>query len=112
MKPKHVAPQPVLDLAIWLALPLSIFAVYAQVYHFDFVNYDDSAYVFQNSYVRSGLTPGSIRSASTSMPAGHWVPVTMLSHVLIYQLFGINSGMHHLANVFCICSPRSCCSAR
>ena len=32
---------------------------------------------------------------------GHWIPITILSHLLTAtQWFGLNSGMHHLVNVF------------
>ena len=45
-----------LDLLIYLALFLATFAVYAQVRHFDFVNYDDPDYTTGNLHVRQGLT--------------------------------------------------------
>jgi protein O-mannosyl-transferase len=88
-----------LDLAVCLGLILSALAVYAQVGGFDFVNYDDNLYVYQNAHVRAGLTPGSVKWALTSAVVGNWTPVTMLSHLLDVQLFGMSSGMHHLVNV-------------
>ena len=86
-------------MAIGLALVLSIFAVYAQVGTFDFVNYDDDAYVLDNVQVRAGLTAGSIKWALTAVVAANWMPVTLLSHMLDVQLFGVNAELHHLVSV-------------
>jgi tetratricopeptide (TPR) repeat protein len=88
-----------LDVAIWLGLILSIFAVYGQSRHFDFISCDDDLYVLRNSRVLAGLTPAGIQWAFTGVAAGNWIPVTLLSHMLDVQLFGLRSGMHHLVNV-------------
>ncbi len=87
-----------LDLAIRIGLILVTLALYTQVSHFDFVSYDDPEYVSDNAQVQAGLTPASIRWAFTSATVSHWAPVTMLSHILTYQLFGADSGMHHLVS--------------
>jgi tetratricopeptide (TPR) repeat protein len=87
------------DLSIWLLLALTIFAVYAQVADFEFVNYDDQIYVYQNSNVQAGLTPDSARWALTAVVSNNWSPVTMFSHLAVAQLFEMRSGMHHLVNV-------------
>ncbi len=89
-----------LDLAVCLGLILSIITIYAQVFRFDFIHLDDSTYVSGNVHVQQGLTPASIRWAFTAVADGNWIPVTMLSHVIDGELFGLRSGMHHLANVF------------
>ena len=87
------------DLLICLALFYVTVAVYYPVRNFDFVNYDDPAYVSQNPHLRDGLSPRGIGWAVTSGDAANWFPVTRLSHLLDYQLFGLNSGFHHLVNV-------------
>lgn len=88
-----------LTYAVCLALVLAISAVYAQVVHFDFLLYDDPNYLTENPYVKAGLTPLGIRWALHATVLGNWTPVTLLSHMLASQLFGLNSGMHHLVNV-------------
>jgi tetratricopeptide (TPR) repeat protein len=88
-----------LDLLIYLALLLATFAVYAQVRHFDFVNYDDADYTTGNVHVRQGLTAQGLEWALTSRDAANWFPVTWVSHMLDCQLFGFASGWHHLHNV-------------
>ena len=91
--------QELFDLAICFGLILSIFAVYSQVGGFDFVNYDDGESVYQNVHVQAGLTPASVKWALTAVVVNNWMPVTLLSHILVGQLFGMRSGMHHLVNV-------------
>jgi len=91
--------QKLFALAICLGLILSTLAVYSQVRSFDFVRYDDEVYVYENAHVQAGLTPDSVKWAFTGVVAGNWMPVTLLSHILDAQLFGMRSGMHHLVNV-------------
>src|SRR5512139_4026541 len=78
-----------------LALAALTLAVYAPVAGFDFVNLDDPLYVYENPNVRAGLTPEGIRWAFTSLDANFWHPLTWLSHMLDWQLFGPNASGHH-----------------
>jgi len=86
------------DLCISLLLLAAILTIYAQVRHFDFVNYDDPAYV-NNQHIRSGLTQQSLTWAFTSIDDANWFPLTRISHLLDRQLFGLNSGPQHLTSV-------------
>ena len=74
-------------------------AVYGQVRHFGFVNYDDPEYVTGNNNVLHGLTYEGLVWAATSDTAANWFPLTRVSHMLDVQLFGLNSGLHHLTNL-------------
>lgn len=85
---------------ICAALVIATFIVYAQVRRFDFINYDDPDYVTRNVHVSGGLTAAGVRWAFTSTRAANWFPITWLSHMLDCQFFGLNSGLHHLTNVF------------
>jgi protein O-mannosyl-transferase len=87
------------SLNIYLLLTLALLAVYSQVFHFDFVNFDDPDYIANNSHVRQGITADGIEWALTSTEAANWFPVTRLSHMLDVQLYGVNPGWHHLTNV-------------
>ena len=91
--------QTLFELAICLGLILSTLVVYWQVRSFDFVNYDDPVYIYQNAHVQAGLTLASVKWAFSAVVDGNWIPVTLLSHILDAQLFGMQSGMHHLVNV-------------
>jgi tetratricopeptide (TPR) repeat protein len=78
---------------------LAISAVYWPVYNYDFVKYDDHVYVTENTNIQSGLNLKSLCWAFTAGYASNWHPVTWLSHILDYQLFGKWAGGHHLVNV-------------
>ncbi|MBV8892635.1 MAG: tetratricopeptide repeat protein [Acidobacteria bacterium] len=82
-----------------MVLFLATIAVFGQVRQFSFVNFDDPEYVVDNPHVRAGITPADVKWAFTSGNAANWFPLTRLSHMLDCQLFGLQSGLHHLTNV-------------
>jgi tetratricopeptide (TPR) repeat protein len=87
------------NLFIWVVLAVAILIIYAQVGSFAFLHYDDADHVYNNPHVRAGLTADSAKYAFTAVVVSNWMPVTMLSHMLVSQLFGMDPGVHHLANV-------------
>ncbi|MGA7237423.1 MAG: hypothetical protein WBY44_17180, partial [Bryobacteraceae bacterium] len=89
-----------LDLWISLALAAGVFAIYAQVRHFDFTGYDDPDFVVNNLHLRDGLSPASIAWAFRTGYAANWFPLTWLSYIVGVSLYGFDSGWHHLTNVF------------
>src|SRR5437588_8296458 len=97
MKPAR--PKSLHGAYIYLFLLLATLAAYAQVFQYDFVNYDDPDYVTDNAHVRAGLTSEGVQWAFTSGDDANWLPLTRLSHMLDVQLFGLHSGFHHLTNV-------------
>lgn len=84
---------------VYLLLFLAVFAVYSQTRHFEFINFDDPEYIGGNNHVRAGLTWDSIKWAFTSTSAANWFPLTWISNMAAYQLFGMDAGWHHLLNV-------------
>jgi tetratricopeptide (TPR) repeat protein len=85
--------------AICLALTLTTAAVFYQVCTYDFVNLDDPVYVYENLNIQAGITPKAIKWAFTTGYASNWHPLTWLSHMLDWQLFGLKAGDHHLTNL-------------
>jgi Flp pilus assembly protein TadD len=73
--------------------------VYASVVSHDFVNYDDPEYVTGNSQVQAGLSLDGLMWALTTTAAHNWHPLTWLSHMLDWELFGSWAGGHHLTSV-------------
>src|SRR5215510_3219508 len=73
--------------------------VFTQTIRFDFVNFDDDLYVYNTPAIRAGLTVKGIGLAFTSPHARNWHPLTTISHMLDCQLYGLNAGGHHAANV-------------
>jgi tetratricopeptide (TPR) repeat protein len=82
-----------------LVLVMLVLAVYWQVQNFEFINYDDNLYVTQNYLTQSGLTYHGIIKAFADTHTGNWHPLTMLSHMLDWQLFGTKACGHHWTSV-------------
>lgn len=89
-----------LKIFICLFLFISVIAVYWQVQNHKFIlKFDDEQYVTMNVYVQKGLNCENIRWAFTSTEAGFWHPLTWLSLMLDYQLYGLNAGGFHWTNL-------------
>lgn len=86
-------------LIISLGLALATLALYWPVHEYQFVDYDDQAYVTDNAYVMRGLTWDGVRHAFTGRVLEYWQPLTQLSFMLDVQLFGANPIEIHLVNV-------------
>jgi protein O-mannosyl-transferase len=84
---------------ICLLLALTTVSVYWPVRHFEFLNFDDGAYVTANPHVFRGLSQKSFAWAFNNLEAANWHPMTWLSHMLDCQLFGFRPGLHHLTNL-------------
>jgi protein O-mannosyl-transferase len=67
--------------------------------HNDFVNYDDPDYVTANAHVQGGLTWSGVQWAFSSRAAANWHPVTWLSHMADWQVYGGRAWGHHLTSV-------------
>ena len=85
-------------LAIFLLITVVVL-VYAPVRDYPFINYYDNLYVTEVSQVQQGLGWDSVVWAMTTMEAAFWHPLTWLSHILDYQLFGLNPAGHHLTSL-------------
>jgi tetratricopeptide (TPR) repeat protein len=64
-----------------------------------FLDCDDPDYVTKNVHVQAGLTWAGVRWAFTSDDAANWFPLTWLSHMLDWQLFGDDPRGHHATNI-------------
>jgi tetratricopeptide (TPR) repeat protein len=86
-------------LLIGILLVAVTLAIYWPATRFEFTNFDDPAYVTDNPMVQRGLTWPSVKWALTSSHSSLWLPVTRLVHLATWQVFGDNSGGHHLVNI-------------
>ena len=84
---------------IGLLIVIGTVAVFWQVTGNNFVNYDDEDYVTANGRVQAGLTEESIAWAFTSMHASNWHPLTWISHMLDWRIYGQNAMGHHLTSL-------------
>ena len=85
---------------ICVLLVLLTFATYSQVQDHEFLDYDDHEYVTENLNVKAGLTKESVMWALTTPYFSNWLPMTWLSYILDYQLYGLNPKGYHLTNLF------------
>jgi len=81
-----------------LLLVVSTAAVYARLLEHDFINLDDKLYVTQNQSV-AGFTWQHIKDVFTSFYIGNYAPVQMLSYMLDYTIWGLQSGGYLLTNI-------------
>ena len=89
------------EIIICLFLVLTTLAVYWQVTNHEFLNYDDNIYITKNHHVQAGLNLESTIWSFTSgtMVSNYWHPLTWLSHMLDFQLYGMNAGGHHMTSL-------------
>jgi protein O-mannosyl-transferase len=90
------------ELLVSFLLVAAVVAAYWPVHSYPPVLLDDQGYVFENPFVRNGLTAEGVAHAFCGATASNWHPLTMLSHMLDCQLFGgkeENAGWHHMVNL-------------
>lgn len=88
-----------LSIVICLLLALATLAIYAQTASHGYVAYDDDQYVYENPRVKAGLTASNVAWACTTFFYANWHPLTWISYMLDFSLFGSNPGEQHLVNV-------------
>ena len=86
-------------LAICILLTVLTLSLYSPVIKHPFINYDDPNYVTENRHVQAGLSWHSFIWALTATEEGNWHPMTWLSHVLDWQLYGMEAGGHHVSSM-------------
>ncbi len=89
--------RPASAAAICIALALAVGALYAQTASFAFISMDDLNFLVQRPIVAGGLSwPGVSWAFTTVQP--NWHPLTWLSHMADFSLFGMDAGRHHLVS--------------
>ena len=80
---------------LWLVTIL----LYLPVTHHEFLDYDDDRYVTANLGAQQGLTVEALKRELLNPMLGNWQPVTMFSHMVDCQLYGLKAGGHHFTSV-------------
>lgn len=85
-----------------ILLVVATVSLFGRSIGFDFINYDDPAYVYNNEFVTQGVTAHGLRWAMTGIGETNlWHPLTWISHMIDVEVFGVkNAGAHHGVNVF------------
>jgi protein O-mannosyl-transferase len=83
-----------------ILLTIASFIAYGRISGNGFINFDDPAYITQNSQIQSGFNLESIQWALTSSVQNYyWHPLTWFSHMLDWSLFKDKAGGHHLVSL-------------
>ena len=85
--------------AVCLVLAVVTVFAFRGVRNNDFLTFDDNDYVLQNRHVQQGVTMHSIAWAFTTFHQGNWHPLTWISHMVDWSLYGKNPAGHHMTNV-------------
>lgn len=83
---------------VCIALAGVVFVAFAGIRHNEFINYDDDLYITDNPNVQDGLNFKSLAWAFTTGRTGNWHPLTWISHIIDYSVFGANAAGHHFVN--------------
>lgn len=89
-----------LEFIVSLFLVLITLVAYWQLPGHDFLRFDDNGFITKNIHVHEGITRESIAWAFSITDYAYWHPLTWLSHILAFQLFGLKAPMHLLINLF------------
>jgi len=84
---------------IIVLLILTTLIAFGRIVNNDFVNFDDDRLITQNIKVQSGFNAESIKWAFTNASLEYWHPLTWLSIILDWSLFGANASGHHLVSL-------------
>jgi Flp pilus assembly protein TadD len=90
------------SIPVWLmAVLLGLITVdlYSPALRHDFVNYDDTVYVTDNARVQTGLSWENLKWALITPVNANWHPLTVLTHMLDCQMYGLDPWGHHLTSI-------------
>ncbi len=78
-----------------LGLALLAVGLYLPSLDFGWLNYDDDVYVTASPPIRLGLSAEGLRWALSSFQGANWFPLTRISWMLDYELFGLSARAFH-----------------
>ncbi len=84
---------------IYLALALGTLAIFSSTLGHGFITFDDPEYVIANLHIQSGFSWDGLVYAFTTGDSSNWHPLTWLSYMLDYELYGLKPVGYHLTNL-------------
>jgi hypothetical protein len=94
-----------------LLLAAIVVALYWPVTGYEFIAMDDNMYVVENPHIQKGISFQGISWAMTTLYTTNWHPLTWLSLMADYELYGLNAPATMSATSFCTSSIPSFCSS-
>src|SRR5271166_938849 len=83
----------------FLLLVIATFVAFHQVFFADFVNWDDDLYVYDNPHLLHDFGDSAFRWALAETNDGNWIPLTRLSLLADYKLYGLRPWGFHLTSL-------------
>ena len=84
---------------IIIILVLASAIAFGHIISNDFISYDDYRLITENSHIQYGINTSSMKWAFTDTHHEYWHPLTWLSIMLDWRLFGPNASGHHLVSL-------------
>lgn len=85
--------------AVCLVLFIGTLLLFCRAIGNDFVNYDDPDYVTKNEHVTAGFGWPGVKWAFATGDISYWHPLTWVSHMIDWSLFGAQPAGHHAVSV-------------
>jgi tetratricopeptide (TPR) repeat protein len=82
-----------------LALTAAVLLIYWPVTGYDFISLDDNLYVVENASLQKGISLTGLAWAMGTFHTTNWHPLTWLSFLVDYELFGLNPAGYHFGNL-------------
>jgi len=80
---------------VCLLLVAAVVTAYHRLPHNDFVAFDDNKLIYNNPQIKDGLSWENIKWAFTTNYFSNWHPLTWLSLMLDYELYGLEPWGYH-----------------
>jgi tetratricopeptide (TPR) repeat protein len=84
---------------IIIFLIISSYASFSRIAGNDFINLDDDTYITENSFIQESLTFTSIKWAFVNRDSTMWQPMTWISLMVDWKIFGANASGYHIINL-------------
>jgi tetratricopeptide (TPR) repeat protein len=84
---------------IIIFLIITSYASFGRIANNDFINFDDNTYITENSFIQQGFTCTSIKWAFVNRDSTMWQPMTWISLMVDWKLFGANASGYHIINL-------------
>ena len=82
-----------------LLLAAIVMALYWPVTGYEFIAMDDNLYVVENPDIQKGISPQGISWAMATLYTANWHPLTWLSLLAAYELYGLNRAGYHVSSL-------------
>ena len=84
---------------IHIFLAIATLVAFWPVTSCNFIGLDDPEYVTENPHIQHGISVEGVQWAFTGIHVNFYHPLTMISHMLDAQIYGLNPQGHHLTNL-------------